>query len=159
MNMLDRLLGAHYFNMHSILDKAAELDPEQLDRPLEGYFEPLPWMPPVQSLRSLLRTCCGASDDVSTIDEIRHSLREAQARLAAETAAYERDKLWDLTFVDSECNPPMVFSYGGWIGHIVTGQIYRRVACLMGLRQLGIEASFAGPNEFDDALRQGLARR
>ena len=152
MTVLDRLIGSHLVNMQSILNGASQLSEDKLDRPIEGYFEPLSWMPPVQTLRGLLRVVCGAPPEAHTVLEFRRTLEAGMAGLTQEVAGLERDRMWDLTFVDGDCDPPHVFSHGGWIGHIVTGQIYRRVACVMALRQLGVaDAEFAGPNEFDAA--------
>ena len=44
----------------------------------------------------------------------------------------ERDRSWDLTFVDAVCEPPEVFSYGGVIGHVLTNNAYRRFALVSG---------------------------
>ena len=157
MNMLDRLIGAHFLNMNLMLDSAETLSDAQLDRPVEGYFEPLPWMPATQTLRSLLRVCCGGPTEAMSLNSLRASLKSNYEHLLAQTHGYENDKSWDMTFVDAECDPPQVFSYGGWIGHIVSMQIYRRVACIMGLRQAGLsEVGFLGPNEFDADQRERM---
>ena len=156
MNMLDRLIGAHFLNMNLLLDHAATLTDTQLDRPVEGYFEPLPWMPATQTLRSLLRVCCGAPLEAMSLNSLRASLKSNYEHLLAQTHGYENDKSWDMTFVDAECDPPQVFSYGGWIGHIVSMQIYRRIACLMALRQAGVSVEFLGPNEFDAVQRERM---
>lgn len=52
---------------------------------------------------------------------------------------HEEQGLWDLTFVDSDCEPPMVFSYGGWIDHGIVFQNYRRICLMQALRDLDVQ--------------------
>lgn len=153
MNVIDRLIGSHYVGMKAILDRCEGLTDEQLDRPVAGYFDPLPWMSQTQSLRSLLRHTTGASDapiEKQSIDEFREALEKSYRELKESIAGYERDGMWDMTFVDADCDPPVVFSYGGWIGHVLTFHSYRRIACLMALTQLGIkDLRFFDPVDFN----------
>lgn len=154
MNMLDRLLGAHFVHMSALLDQAETLEDAHLDATVEGYFEPLPWAPATQSLRGLLQMCSGADPGTRAIGAIRTSLKRKYDAQIAETRAYEASNQWDMTFVDAACQPPQVFSYGGWIGHVVSMDVYRRMACQMALCRLGRDVPFQGPNEFDDLQRQ-----
>ena len=64
-------------------------------------------------------------------------------------AQHERDGLWNLTFVDAACDPPQVFSYGGWIGHVMLFQTHRRIALLGALERLGAPVEFLDPVEYD----------
>ena len=141
MNVLDRLIGAHYEGMKQILDNCESLTDEQLDRPVAGYYDPLAWMSQDQSLRSLLCHTTGASDapvGKQTVEQFRASLDKAYQELRETIATYEREKMWDMTFVDADCDPPIVFSYGGWIGHVLVFHNYRRITCMMALAQIGI---------------------
>lgn len=141
MNVLDRLIGAHYVGMKAILDRCEGLTDDQLDRPVAGYYDPLPWMSQTQTLRTLLQHTTGASDapvGERAVAGFRAALDRSFAELKESIATYERERMWDMTFVDADCDPPMVFSYGGWIGHVLVFQSYRRIACMMALSQLGI---------------------
>jgi AraC-like DNA-binding protein len=155
MNVIDRLLGAHYEGMKMILDRCEGLTDEELDRPVAGYYDPLPWMSQTQTLRSLLRHTTGASDaptDGVSLPHFRAALEASYRELKESVATYEREKMWDLTFVDAECDPAMVFSYGGWIGHVLLFHGYRRIACLMALDQLGQPPlKFFDPIDFSEA--------
>ncbi|AIE87658.1 AraC family transcriptional regulator [Fimbriimonas ginsengisoli Gsoil 348] len=154
MNVLDRMIGAHYEGMKQILDRCEGLTEVQLDRPVSGYYDPLAWMSQHQTLRSLLRHTTGASDapvNEQTVQLFRASLDKSYQELRETIATYEREKMWDMTFVDADCDPPMVFSYGGWIGHVLVFHNYRRIACMMALAQLGV----SGLKYFDPIDFQG----
>lgn len=152
MNVIDRLVGAHFEGMRLILDKCEELNDEQLDRPVTGYFDPLPWMSQNQTLRSLLQLTCGVADLPSnevSVAGLRESLSKSHIELKDNIDSYEREKMWDMTFVDSDCDPPVVFSYGGWIGHVLVFLNHRRIACMMALSQIGVTGlAFFDPVDF-----------
>jgi AraC-like DNA-binding protein len=169
MNVLDRLIGSHYTSMKFVLDQCERLTEEQLDLPVEGYYDPLPWMDSVQSIRSLLKHIIGDGSpwpgvpplrphDTSTIAGLRSALEEAYPRTMALMADHEKEGLWDLTFVDSECDPPMVFSQGGWIGHVITFQTYRRIALMGALKKLGIDRlPYCDPIDFTGDPKTSIA--
>ena len=155
MNVIDRMIGAHYVGMKQILDRCSELTDEQLDRPVAGYYDPLPWMSSDQTLRTLLSHCTGPSDEPvesRTVEGFRASLERGFEELRNNVATYEKEGMWDMTFVDADCDPPMVFSYGGWIGHVLVFQGHRRIACLMALHNLGIQGlGFFDPIDYQSA--------
>lgn len=159
MNMLDRVFGSHHLNMRMILDRCETLTEAQLDAPVEGYYDPLPWMSSAQSIRSLLRHTIGTGSpwpgvepetrhDPGTLAGLRRILDESYPRFMALLAQHERDGLWDLTFVDAACDPPQVFSYGGWIGHVMLFQTHRRIALLGALERLGRPVDFLDPVDY-----------
>jgi len=160
MNLLERVLGAHYVNMKLILDICESLTDDQLDAPISIYYDPLPWMQDNQSLRSMLKHIIGdgspwpgvaalTKHDTNTLPGLRTALVESYPRYMALVASHEKEGLWDLTFVDSDCEPPMVFSYGGWIGHTIVFQNYRRIALMMALKQIGVqEIPFCDPVDY-----------
>jgi len=153
MTIVERQFGAHALNMYAILERAETLSDEQLDAAVEGYYEPLSWQPREATLRTLLRFACGGSGEWHTVEQLRKGLDETISRIRAEAQGYEKDGLWDMTFVDAHCEPPEVFSYGGWFGHMASMQVYRRISCLMALSRLGItDVSYMGPNEYDHWL-------
>ena len=160
MNMLDRVFGSHYLNMRQILDRCETLTDAQLDGPVESYYDPLPWMSSDQSIRTLLRHIIGSGGpwpgvkseghhDTETFAGLRAALEESYPRFMALVAQYEREGLWDLTFVDAACDPPQVFSYGGWIGHVMIFQTHRRIALLSALERLGVPVDFLDPVDYD----------
>ena len=150
LNILDRLFGAHYMNMKLILDRCETLTDEQLDSPIEGYFDQLPWMGQNPSIRTLLKETIGEGGpwpgipsktihDTNTIAGLRGALEESYPQFMAMVAIHEKHNTWDLTFVDSDCEPPMVFSHGGWTGHVIVFQSYRRIALLHSLQKIGVD--------------------
>lgn len=169
MNMIERLCGAHYLNMKLILDRCETLTDEQLDLPIENYYDPLPWMSGSQTLRTLLQHIVGTGapwpgvpaekvHDLSTLAGLRDALDERFPRFMSLVASHESEGLWDLTFVDAECDPPMVFSYGGWIGHVIVFENYRRIALMAALKSLGIEdLPYCDPVDYQGTLPESIA--
>lgn len=169
MNMIERLCGAHYLNMKLILDRCETLTDEQLNRPIEHYYDPLPWMSGTQTLRTLLQHIVGTGApwpgvsaekeyDTSTIVGIREALDDRFPRFMALVASHESEALWDLTFVDADCDPPMVFSYGGWIGHVIVFENYRRIALMAALKALGIDdLPYCDPVDYKGTLPESIA--
>lgn len=46
---------------------------------------------------------------------------------------------WDDVFVDALCTPPVSFTLGSVIAHILTVGVVRRQAAIEALRELGVE--------------------
>jgi|GEM_PF-2033363 len=169
MNMIERLCGAHYLNMKLILDRCETLSDDQLDRPVEHYYDPLPWMEGTQTVRTLLRHIVGDGapwpgvpaekvHDLSTIDGLRSALDDRFPRFMSLVASHESEGLWDLTFVDADCDPPIVFSYGGWIGHVIVFENYRRIALMSALKSLGIgNLPYCDPVDYQGTLPESIA--
>ena len=65
-------------------------------------------------------------------------LDENRERLALLIARFEAEGSWDMTFVDHECDPPEVFSYGAVVLHIVVYGDHARVELQMEMRERGL---------------------
>jgi hypothetical protein len=75
------------------------------------------------------------------------SIAGQQARLAAVQPQFTalvrrvRDRNeWDDVFVDALCTPPVSFTFGSVIAHILTVGVVRRQTVIEGLRELGVKA-------------------
>jgi hypothetical protein len=134
-----------------MLGRSARLSDAQLDAPIELSVEGIDAGP---TLRSLLARLVGQLDMWISSIELRdydlaieqyESVPEMRTRLAGvgpEFVARVRDvcesERLDETFVDTTCDPPRVFTYGGMIAHVLTFAAHRRTLVLGALHDLGI---------------------
>ncbi|GIG00210.1 helix-turn-helix domain-containing protein [Catellatospora citrea] len=155
VHAMDLLLGMvdhHVWLLGRLLDRAAGLDDDTLDRGIELSVE---GVDATTTLRSLLSRLVGQLDqwnagmsgrdyDWSVEDE--EPVAAMRARLAVAgpdfigrvRAVSEADRLGD-TFVDTVCVPPRVFTYGGMVAHVLTFAAHRRTLALGALRTAGVD--------------------
>ena len=171
MDLFDRFAGNDSWHTRRLLEYAATLTDEQLDRPLPTVIELLPWRESNKTLRQLLENIIftkevwtaalsGAEMDVNGPPK---SLRSPQAmlqRLEKTDAELHRilgdirnRSSWDDTFVDALCEPAETFTYGGVFAHIMTFNAHRRLMALDALRQLGVQTQgFGDPMEYEESV-------
>ena len=56
---------------------------------------------------------------------------------------------WDDSFIDTQCDPPETFSYGGAIAHVITFSAFRRELALAELRTNGVDMGYGDPIEWE----------
>ncbi len=163
MDLFDRFAGYETWHTRKLLEHARQLSDEQLDRPL-ATPELLPWHQPERSLRELLDrivftkevwTAAITGGSVPT-EKRRLSPAELLTRYEKADADFQRVLCavrarggWDDTFVDELCQPPEQFTFGGMLAHVVTFNSYRRLTAAAALRELGIDAGFGDPIEYE----------
>lgn len=147
LTLLDLLLNEHIDHMNRALDAYDQLTEEQRNLVVPGV-NPLPWEAPDLSIAEMFSRNCGfgepwihmldempESRNDGTVPSLRKQLQENDRRFRALAKKVEQEGTWDLTFVDSECEPPQVFSYGSVIvmqlvytshGRVVLEQQLRR---------------------------------
>jgi AraC-like DNA-binding protein/uncharacterized damage-inducible protein DinB len=171
MDLFDRFAGNDSWHTQKLLEAAAQLTPEQLDKPLSAVVEILPWRERTNTLRQLLENIIftkevwtaaltGKSFDVSGTPPEQSTPEAMLARLnktdgeldcvMRETGARGG---WDDTFVDALCEPPETFTYGGVFAHIMTFNAHRRIMALDAFRELGVHIEgFGCPMEYEQKL-------
>jgi len=154
MTLLDLLLNEHFRNTNLILDAYEGLSDEQRNWVLANT-NPFPWESDDLTVRELVSRLCGhgepwihqlddepASSNDGTLASLRAQLVENDRRFRDLAQKIQDEGSWDLTFVDSECEPPEVFNYG----LIVTMQIvytsHARVTVEHYLRRIGHPVTF-----------------
>jgi len=163
MDLFDRFAGYETWHTRKLLEHARQLSDEQLDRPL-ATPELLPWHQPERSLRELLDrivftkevwTAAITGGSVPT-EKRRLSPAELLTRYEKADADFQRVLCavrarggWDDTFVDELCQPPEQVTFGGRLAHVVTFNSYRRLTAAAALRELGIDAGFGDPIEYE----------
>jgi AraC-like DNA-binding protein len=154
MTLLDLILDDHKRQIHRALDVYAELSPAE-QAAIVPEVSPFPWEPDDMPLSALVSRNCGfgepwihqldgepASKDDGTVPSLRARLEENDRRFKALVRKVEQEGSWDLTFVDAECEPPEVFSYGGIVNMQIVYTSHQRVLLEQHLRRLGRPISF-----------------
>jgi AraC-like DNA-binding protein len=151
MKVPELMTEHHTWQVGQYLAACAGLDDAKLDETM-GCREPFPWHCPQPTLREMLgRASAYAAPWMHAIngtetDYHPQSLEAMRAALPVNRwgfldilRAVEADDSYYLTFVDAVCDPPVVFSYGGVIAHVLTHTAYRRAAISQHLTNLGLE--------------------
>ena len=172
MDLFDRFAGNDSWHTRKLLEYAATLTDEQLDRPMNAVVEILPWRESTKTLRQLLEnivytkeiwTAAMTGADIPNLKGTPASERSPSAMLARldkTDAAFHRllrdvgkRGEWDSTFIDALCEPPETFTFGGVFAHIMTFNAHRRLMALDALRQLGVKVEgFGDPMEYEQSV-------
>jgi hypothetical protein len=147
MELLQRMVEHHVWLVGEMIDRAAALPDEILDRRIEISVAGIDDEPTPRSLLSRLvgqLAMWNAAVDNRTYDfdveqdESVESMRSRMAVAAPEFLATIRDVDWDETFIDAVCDPPEVFTYGGMVAHVLTFAAHRRILVHGALEDAGI---------------------
>ena len=172
MDLFDRFAGNDSWHTRKLLELAAGLTDEQLDRPMNAVVEILPWRETTKTLRQLLEniiftkevwTAALAGTEFANINGTPDAQRSPAAMLArlektdVEFHAILREVGnrgdWDCTFVDALCEPAETFTFGGVFAHIMTFNAHRRLMAIDALRQLGVQVEgFGDPMEYEQSV-------
>ena len=174
MDLFDIFNGHDSWHTRDLLQSAAALSEEQLDRPLEANINVFPWDTPDRSLRDVLErlvytkevwTAALAGGTTPPFDGRPAAARTPAAlleRFDQTETSFERilsdvrnRGAWDDTFVDALCEPPETFTFGGTFAHIITFNSYRRLTAMDALRKLGVEVrGFGCPSEYEASVKK-----
>ena len=147
MDLLQRMVEHHVWLIGELVDRAATLPDETLDRRIELSVAGIDEEPTPRRLLSRLvgqLAMWNAAVDSRPYDfavERDEPVASMRARLGNEgpqfLATVERVDLGE-TFVDALCDPPEVFTYGGMVAHVLTFAAHRRILVLGSLEDAGI---------------------
>ena len=150
MDLVNRMVEHHVWLVGEIIDKAASLDPDVLDRPIELTVQDLDDAPSLRMLCVLLvaqeerwlsvagegpEPDYGADADM---DEIAARHRRSGQRFRSFVQRVTRDGQLDDTVVDTLCDPPQEYTYGGIIAHVLTFAAHRRTVAVGALTSAGV---------------------
>jgi hypothetical protein len=152
MDFVDRVVDHDLALTDTLLERAAQLPDDALDRPLPA-LNPALLYGQDPTLREILNEMVANKENWSaalsgnapagngdaSIDAMRRRLRSAGPRFASLVRAIRDRGDWDAGFVDALCDPPESFSYGGMLSHVTNFSAYRRSLAIAAFRQLGIE--------------------
>jgi AraC family transcriptional regulator len=174
MDLFDLFAGTDAWYTRKLLDHAATLTDEQLDRPIpstsRGVFG---WDRPDRNVREILERMVltkaawaaaltgGPMPEMELPPEQRspRALRERFERVEADfqrvLSVVRQRNAWDETFVDALCEPPERFTFGGMFAHVVTFNTQRRFAALDAFHRLGVPMQGLGcPMEYEAEQRK-----
>lgn len=169
MDLFDRFAGADSWHTRRLLEHAATLSQEQLDRPLNSTIAVFGWCEPDKNLREMLERIVQTKEvwaaaltggDMPSMEGTPPKERTPAALLARfEKVDAEFNKsltdvrnrrAWDDTFIDALCQPAETFTFGGMFAHVITFNAYRRLTALDALRQLGVDVDgFGCPMDYE----------
>jgi AraC family transcriptional regulator len=164
MDLSDRLVEHEHWHTTRLLEQAAALPDEALDRHVRPGLVVHHFEGPEPDVRTMLErivftkevwTAAMGGHDIPSRDE--RSIAALQARLAAVQPQFAalvrriRDRNeWDDTFVDALCTPPVSFTFGSVIAHILTVSVVRRQTVIGVLGELGVpDAETRDPIEWE----------
>jgi AraC family transcriptional regulator len=150
MDVLTGMLDHHLTLVAEIIDRAARVGDDVLDRPIELSVAGIDRDPTLRSLTDRLvgqlemwitslegGTVMPRGGD-ATPDGWRSRLEAAGARFRELVLVPIRDGRADETFVDAMCDPPETFTYGGVLAHVLTFSAVRRTMAIGALESAGI---------------------
>jgi AraC-like DNA-binding protein len=152
MDFVDRIVQHDLALTDGLLQRAAELGDDALDRPLTA-LNPALLYGENATLRELLNEMVANKENWSaalsgesppasgdqSIAGMRARLKQAGCRFASLVREIRDRGDWDAGFVDAVCDPPESFTYGGMLAHVTTFSAYRRSMTIAAFRQLGVE--------------------
>jgi AraC-like DNA-binding protein len=159
-DLTDRMVAHHLARVRELLEAAAALPAEALERPLRPGFVAV-WFEGSEPSAALMAerlvftlevwnaAITGQSMPGGTGDDLLRRFDRA-ARDFSRVARAIRDRgAWDDAFVDALCEPPQSFTYGGVVSHILAYGAVRREALAAVLRELGADVSAGDPIEWE----------
>jgi uncharacterized damage-inducible protein DinB len=174
MDLFDLFAGTDSWYTRRLLQQAATLSDEQLDRPVTGISGMFDWEKPDRNLREILerivqtkeiwtaaltRGDMPALNGVPAEDRTPAALLDRFEKTDAEFQSIVRDVrdrgAWDETFVDALCEPAETFTFGGMFAHVITFSTYRRLAAMDAFHRLGVQVQGSGcPIEYQNSKAQ-----
>lgn len=165
MDILDRLIDHDAWMTRRMLERAATLNETDLDAPIAVPQIPMPFESEEGTLREALNRLVFTKEiwlasvrgqpfpDAPQDKSVAGMLARLDAAFLefAEVARQVRDEnRWDETFVDADSTPPLTFTYGGMLAHVITFSAFRRSAALKMLEKLGVnDLGYGDPIEWE----------
>jgi AraC-like DNA-binding protein len=154
MDLTDRLVEHDAWLTARLLDRAATLDDDKLDRSMRPGLVVVSFEGPEPDVRTMLErlvfakevwtAAIGGRDFPTPGARTIAALQERQAAVQPQFTALVRrirDRgEWDDVFVDALCTPPVSFTFGSVIASILTYAAIRRQIVIDVLGELGVEA-------------------
>ncbi|ADB29445.1 transcriptional regulator, AraC family [Kribbella flavida DSM 17836] len=165
MDVLVRMVEHHVWLTGELIDRGSRLDAAALDRPIELSIEGIDddvtirylldrlvwqqemWLASVED-RPFQVPECGR--EVRTpIPDLRSRHAVAGERFVALINQLNEQGRFDESFVDTTCEPPRVFTYGGMVAHVLTFAAHRRSLLVGAFHSAGVrDLGFGDPMQF-----------
>lgn len=166
MDIVDRLIGHDLWLTNRLLDRAAVLDPQALDKQVLKDAPLLFGSPPITT-RDILNAMVSNKENWTasitgtappenggtSVECMKRRLDSSGKQFQALVKDMSTKGTWDTGFVDALCDPPQSFTYGGMLAHVLTFSTYRRTLAILALRELGVDDLGIGdPAEWERTL-------
>lgn len=168
MDPIDRMLQHDLWLSRRILDRAAGLTEDDLDRDVRDGRQTLAFESEEPTVRSMLDRLvftrevwvagvAGQPDPLTNRDTSVGGLRErleSSAREFSDLVDGVRDRgEWDMAFVNALRDPPESFTFGAMLAHVLVFQACRRNELIQVLAQFGIDdLGYGDPVEWERAV-------
>jgi len=167
MDLSDRLVEHDFWQTARLLDNAATLSDDALDRAVRPGLIVHEFEGPEPDVRTMLEriiftqevwtAAIGGRDipprDPQSIAALKARHAAVQPQLTALIQRIRDRNEWDDVFVDALCAPPVSFTFGSVIAHILNIGIVRRQHVIGALRELGVaDVEARDPIEWERAL-------
>jgi len=165
MDIVDRLTGHDLWFTSRLIETAATLPDEALDKPVLKDMPLLFGSHPITTreiLASMVAnkerwtaTVKGVAVDPperDTVGNMRDRLKIFGGEFEKLAKDIDRRGAWDEGFVDVGCDPPISTTYGGMLAHVINFSTYRRNLAILALRELGVPEDNLGlgdPAEYE----------
>ncbi|WP_145805274.1 helix-turn-helix domain-containing protein [Kribbella amoyensis] len=165
MDVLVRMVEHHVWLTGELIERGARLDAEALDRPIELSVEGIDddvsirylldrlvwqeemWLASVEDRPFQVPEC--GRQVTTPIGELRDRHAAAGSRFVALVNRLNDDGRFDESFVDTTCEPPRVFTYGGMVAHVLTFAAHRRSLLVGAFHTAGIrDLGFGDPMHY-----------
>ena len=153
MDVTERLLEHDHWHTTRLIDQAAALTDEQLDREIRPDHQVLSFDGAEPTARLMLdrlvwtkEVWVAAMDGTDmpqpggdrTVAGLRRRFSTAGPAFLAVAERVRARGAWDDAFVDALCDPPQSFTFGAVIAHVVTFSAHRRQVLVGALEELGV---------------------
>jgi AraC family transcriptional regulator len=165
MDILVRMVEHHVWLTGELIERGARLDASALDARIELSVEGIDddvsirflldrlvwqeemWLASVDDRPFQVPEC--GRQVTTPIAELRVRHAEAGSRFVALVNRLNDEGRFDETFVDTTCEPPRVFTYGGMVAHVLTFAAHRRSLLVGAFHSAGItDLGFGDPMHF-----------
>jgi AraC family transcriptional regulator len=165
MDVLVRMVEHHVWLTGEMIERGARLDAAVLDAPIELSVEGIDddvsirylldrlvwqeemWLASVDDRPFQVPEC--GKQVTTPIAELRARHASAGSRFVALVDRLNDEGRFDESFVDTTCEPPRVFTYGGMVAHVLTFAAHRRSLLVGAFHSAGItDLGFGDPMHF-----------
>jgi AraC family transcriptional regulator len=165
MDVLVRMVEHHVWLTGEMIERGARLDATALDAPIELSVEGIDddvsirylldrlvwqeemWLASVDDRPFQVPEC--GKQVTTPIAELRARHASAGSRFVALVNQLNDEGRFDESFVDTTCEPPRVFTYGGMVAHVLTFAAHRRSLLVSAFHSAGItDLGFGDPMHF-----------
>ena len=151
MDLLIRMVEHHIWLVGEMIDRAARLPDDVLDAPIAMSVEGVDDDPTIRSLLSRLVGQMHMWNDViahrdydwalerhERVDDMARRLETQGSAFLGLVRDVVADGRLDETFVDAQCEPAQVYTYGGLLAHVLTFAAHRRTLVVGALSTAGV---------------------